>query len=430
MKSLIVSSMDDFKDTGEFQPGQELTRGPAIAAYLRLCLNEYNQEETTLSSAEILDTYNKVSKDYEGDDLEVAVLDALCDRESGKDNDDDATISVEVATARQATAFTIGGKLNGKFNADLIAILDAGDTIKRGPVVLMDDIRERWSKAEIMEFPRMGSKMAKADKDKIELSNVIYDFYRTNIGSEKISSSWCEDIIRATKEGQRIVNLIEALHVQGSEAGDKSLGKTQADEQIKLERTRLKNAANALRKGITLSLVLWRLEDNCPKLEIEVQRDNDGIPLRTQYPVIIEQRGLKSSRKAMTLSQVLSLYKQDAVVSDGKTLILDGVDKAIIGGGTMDALNKALPKKAPKRAASLKVSNVAAAYDVIFALNTFFENGGAGAYGKSLTGPKREAYVMQIGDLFSQISPLYHGEVADEYVAMNTRKTPAQRKAG
>lgn len=415
-------------DCGEFKAGEELTRGPAIAAYLRVQLNEYNNAETTLSSAEIMDTYNKVSKDYEGDELEVAVLDALCDRETGKDNDDDATISVEVATARQATAFAIGGKLNGKFNADLVAILDAGDTIKRGPVVLMDDIRERWNKAEIMEFPRMGSKMAKADKDKIELSNVIYDFYRTDIGSEKISSSWCEDIIRATKEGQRIANLIETLQVKGSEAGDKTLAKTQHDEQIKLERTRLKNAANALRKGITLSIVLWRLEDNCPKLEIEVQRDNDGIPVRTMYPVVIEQRGLKSSRKAMTLSQVLSLYKQDAVLSDGKTLILDGVDKAIIGGGTMEALVKALPKKAPKKAAANPI-NSGTVYDAIFALNTFFEGGGAGAYGKFLSGPKREAYVLQIGDLFSQVSPLY-GAVHDEYVALTTVKTPGQRKVG
>lgn len=415
MKTLTVSGT-----LGEFEAGSVLTRGPAIAAYLTLLLNELGDVETTLTAPEILDTYSKTDTSGIEDaaDIEATIVDALMDRERGKAEEDEPQIDMAAAIARQSSAYNLGGMLNGKFTEDLVAFLNAKDTIKKTPVAIMDDCRAKWTREQIEMMPMPGSKLAKADKDNVALSNVTYDYYKTtDSNGETIRSSWYMDIILATEEGKRINAILSAKQEEQAKAKDLDTA-----DDIKLERKRLTDAAQALRQGISLSLVLWKLEA-CPKLEVEVQREADGTPLRTLYPVTVNERGQRGSRKSLTLSQLLGLLKED---KDG----MNGIDRTVAKGGTIKAfVDYGLPKKAPgKKGKAVVVANTDQAFNVMFAFNTYLQNGGDGALTKTMNGPKSEDFVMQLGDLVAYLMPIYNsGDTAARYQALNA--TPAKRKA-
>lgn len=405
-KTLIVSA-----DLGEFEKGAELTRGPVIAAYLMEMLNTMNDRETTLSAAEVQRTFK--ATDIEGlspEDAEIKLIEALTALEGGVDEEEEAApISVEASIARQHSAHTLASKLNGQFNAHMIAILDAGELVKRGPVTVADDAKAKWTIEEILSMPMPGSKAGTTAEDKAKQVNMVFDYYKvTASDGTTIRGSWYGDIILATPEGERLSAILKGKQAEYDKAKDLGLA-----DQIKLEKDRLNKATGLLRKGVSFLIVLHKLAA-CPLLEIEVQREADGTASRTLFPVVIWQKGQSGSRKSLTLSQVLGLLKPDV---DG----MDGIDRTIAKGGTLKAfVDYGLAKKAPKKGKAIAISNTDNAYDVLFAFNTYLQNGGDGAIAKQVNGPKSEAWVSLVGDLMSYIAPVYNsGDVAARYRAYN-----------
>lgn len=417
MKTVTVATA--IGDT--FSVGQELTRGPAIAAYLMGVLNalkEADGEETTLTAPEIIRTVNATKTDgMSPADAEGAYINALLALESGETDEEAPEIDIHAANAQKVSASAMGAKLNGTFNEHMIAILNAGELVQyQGPVQVSDDVSAKWTKEEIKAMPLPGSRLAKEDKDNVSKANMIYDHYKTTDHTgEKIVGSWFGDIFLTTKEGIRIAAMIAALVKEKGAAKDEEI-----DRKIKMERGRISKATNMLRKAVTFLLATWALADGCPTLQVEVKREADGTPERTQYPVLVGVKGSMNG-KALTLNQVLSLVKEDA---EGFT----GIERTIAKGGTIKALvDYGLPKKAPgNKGKQPPVANTDAAYNAIFALNLYLQNGGDGALSKVTNGPKSEAWVTLIGDLMTYAAPIY-APIADRYVSYNA--TAKEKKA-
>lgn len=420
MKTVTVATA--IGDT--FSVGQELTRGPAIAAYLMGVLNalkEADGEETTLTAPEIIRTVNATKTDgMSPADAEGAYINALLALESGETDEEAPEIDIHAANAQKVSASAMGAKLNGTFNEHMVAILNAGELVQyQGPVQVSDDVSAKWTKEEIKAMPMPGSRLDPKDKDDVSKSNLVYDHYKTtDHNGDKIIGSWFGDIFLTTKEGTRIADKIAALVKEKGEAKDEEI-----DRKIKMERGRISKATNMLRKAVTFLLATWALADGCPTLQVEVKREADGTPERTQYPVLVGVKGSMNG-KALTLNQVLSLVKEDV---EGFT----GIERTIAKGGTIKALvDYGLPKKAPKKTAALKVANPDASYDVGFALNNYLEGGGSEAWSRLVNGPKSEAWVTLVGDIFSHVAPIYNsGDVADRYRAYNAKTTPTAKKA-
>lgn len=413
-KTLIVASPH-----GEFAMGAELTRGPAIAAYLMGVLNLLTDKETTLSPAEIQRTFKATdTDDLDAEKAEAKIIEALMNLEKGEDDEEEApAITVEASIARQHSAHTLASKLNGQFNAHMIAILDAGELVKRGPVTVADDAKAKWSIEDILAMPMPGSKAGTTAEDKAKQVNMVFDYYKvTASDGTTIRGSWYGDIILATPEGERLSTILKGKQAEYDKAKDLSLS-----DEIKLEKDRLNKATGLLRKGVSFLIVLHKLAA-CPLLEVEVQREADGTASRTLFPVVIWQKGQSGSRKSLTLSQVLGLLKPDV---DG----YDGIDRTIAKGGTLKAfVDYGLAKKAPKKASAVSIGGTDGAYDTLFALNAWLLNGGDGAIAKQVNGPKSEAWVTLVGDLMTYVAPIFNsGDVAARYRAYNA--TPKERKA-
>jgi hypothetical protein len=400
---------------GEFEAGAELTRPPHIAAYFMGVLNALHDKETTLTSPEIGRVVKRIDGDGKDDaTVEAEIISELEALEAGADDDDVEPISEEAATAQRHAAGTMAARLNGVFNTHLVAVLDAGELVKKGPVQVADDCIAKWSMDEILAMPFPGSKPPKKGSPEADTagSNAVYDYYKT--GEER--GSWCGDIILSTVEGRRLAGELQTAKDENDKAKDLALKDTIKDRQDRLNR-----ATALLRKGLKFLLVMHGLKA-CPLLECEVQREADGTPVSSLYPVVIWQKGQQGKRKSLTLSQFLGLLNPD---KDGYS----GIDRTIAKGGTITAFtDHGLIKKAGGKKGGVKaVANVDAAYDTIFVLNTYLQNGGDAAIARMVNGPKSEAWVRMVGDLQSYLAPIYNsGDVAARYVAYNA--TPKEKK--
>lgn len=413
-KNIVVSG-----NLGPFKQGEVLTRDPAKAAYFTLQLNEIKDDgkETSLSSAEIIRVINETNTDgMSPEDVDITIVEALENLEAGGPDDDMPAVTETAAIARQANAANMASKLNGQFNAHLVAVLDAGDIVKKGPMWAADDTQNKWTQAEIEAMPFPGSKPPKgADLTK---SNVIYDIYKvTAANGETIRGSYFGDIIANTAEGERISKRLQELVDENAKAKDLDL-----QDAIKLERKRLTDATTLLRRGVLINLALWAFK-GLPLIEVEVQRDENNEPARTLYPVTVHQKGMSGGRKSLTLGQLLGLLKPD---KDGQ----DGFARCRAKGGTIKAfIDYALPKKQNgKQAKGIVIANPDAAYSALFALQTYLDNGGDGAVTRMVNGPKSEAWVLMLGDIMSRLEPIWlSGDIADRYKAyhVKTRKTAA-----
>jgi hypothetical protein len=394
---------------GEFDVGQTITRDSHIAAYFTGMLNELGDKETTLSAAEIVRTIKATdTKGMSPEDAETTYIEALQELEAGGSDDDMPSMTPQAAVARQTSAQNMASKLNGQFNAHLVAVLDAGDTVKKGPMWAADDTRSKWTRDEITAMPLPGTKPPKgADLSKL---NTVYDYYKvTSSSGETLRSSYYADIIAATAEGERVHKRVQELVDENAKAKDQDL-----QDNIKLERKRLTDAATLLRRGLSINLCLWAFEA-LPLLVVEVQREANGEPLRTLYPVTVHQKGMSGSRKSLTLGQLLGLLKLD---NNGD----NGFDRCLAKGGTIKAfIDYALPKKKNgKQKKAIVVASPDTAYDVFFALNNYFKGGGDAAVLRMLSGPKAEAWVLQFGDFMSAAVPIWNStDVAERYKQYN-----------
>lgn len=419
-----------------FAVGDVLSRPSHIAAYFMEILNGVLESgETTLTAPEINATFNKT--DVAGlspEQAETKYVEALIAREKGEDDENEAPpITREAATARKHSAVELGSILNGAYDKDLVSILDAGDLVKKGPIKISDACAAKWPIETMVDMPLFGSKATAkpTEEQKLRESNMVFDHYTVDtIGGDKLRGSWYGDIVLSTKEGARLAGEIAELEAETDKAKDAGGIK----ESLKDKRNRLNRAIALTGKGVMFNVILHRMKKAFPKWNVEVQRDTDtNEPLSTLYPVYIEQRGAMSSRKALTLSQLLSLFRKD---KDG----FDGIERTIAKGGTVKAfLDYGLQKKKKEIGAGIKIGTVDDCYNTLFALQVYLDGGGDGALSRLVKGPRGQDWRTKIGDLYTTIAPIYN-MIADQYIADSTAPTPrpaivdkvqdAKRRAG
>ena len=118
-----------------FKPGTKLAAWPQMVAYFTEVLNDQRDEgETALTSDKIIAALSPLDlSGMDNADADLAILETL--RSVEADMDDAPEITPVQLTMRRNDASRYAALLNGEFSQHVVEVLDAGDTIKKGPFV-------------------------------------------------------------------------------------------------------------------------------------------------------------------------------------------------------------------------------------------------------------------------------------------------------
>lgn len=418
----VVSGNLDVGDM-KFTKGQKITNDAMLAAYFLCQYQEGEEAESTLSVPEVLDTYKKVKQDtgMDGEDLEMAVLDAMKERQAGGGESDDGIQHLDATSAanRIAIATNLGAKLGDEGDRQLVEYLAARMTVKKGPVMFMVNVvRTQWTSEEIDAMPLPWSKVPKGTT--LEASNLSYDIYTTSINGEKKRGSWYEDVVLGLTSAQKLEEDIEKI----SKLSDQERTKA----QIAYKKTRaseLNAATNLLRRGTMLDKVL-RYIDTFDKLEYEIRVDADGVPLDTDYPISLWQKGNRDGGIMLTLNNLMKAF--DPIDGDPSISRLEAAKAA---GGLLDHFKKhVLPKKERGKNKFPAVTDADTSFNALFRLASFYADSGTATTLRKLAEPGQvgETYVSILGDVMTALLPVWNAPgVRDRYELLNTARQTEHR---
>lgn len=306
----------------------------ALQAYKDAYKAEHG-EDTTLSDAALYDLVTDPENQEEfGNESFSGWIDAMVEAETD-DRSDEAPATDEEITERQSVANTLVAKIadDETFNRDINDIIVAGETVKRGPLVIMLDMAGfkgvegmqdrdgRYTKEELDSFPD-------PDMDADKSNNP--GRYKVKRGGRTVGVDWYkDDFFVRTRTGKAIADEIAELD-QGLETPPQgrysSWGRIKIDGQKRTLNSKLTAGAKAIKKAITLYRATQYL-DGLPKVKWEFRtiEDKDGNVTfqATNAPFTIGPTvGYSGNCRNFTVGQVTGF----------------DVAKAQQDGGTFDAL--------------------------------------------------------------------------------------------
>lgn len=426
---LHIVPSDVAVDDMTFSKGLKITNEATLAAYLGCVFKGLQDDETTLTVPEIIDTWNNVRREHpeaKGDALEDMTVDAMIDRQSGGGDDDSniGTISSVSAASRVAIATSFGQRLGELGDSLLSSFLAARMTVKKGPVEFMlKVVRTAWTTEERDAMPLPWSKHPTKGAT-VEASNVQYDIYKTSVGGETKRGSWYQDEILGLTTAQALEENIERV----AKLSDQERNKAHVAFK-KTEASALNAATNLLRRSMMLDKVLRYIADNMPKLNAEVRVDANGEALSTDYPVYLSQTGDTMGGIMLTLNNLMKAF--DPIEGDPLTSRLQAAKAA---GGLLEHFKKhVLPKKDKSKNKFPAVTDAEHSFAAMFRLATYFNEAGMSQFTRKLVEPGEvgETYVSIFGDMMSVLLPVWAGTpgLRERYQVIDTgRQTEARKK--
>lgn len=257
----------------------------ALQAYKDAYKSEHGKD-TTLSDAALYDLVTDPENQEEyGNESFSGWIDAMVEAETD-DRSDEAPATDEEITERQSVANTLVAKIanDETFNRDINDIIVAGETVKRGPLVIMldmagfkgvegmEDKEGRYTKEELNSFPD-------PDMDAEKSNNP--GRYKVKRGGRTVGVDWYkDDFFVKTRTGKAIADEIAELD-EGLETPPRgrysSWGRIKIDGQKRTLNSKLTAGAKAIKKAITLYRATQYL-DGLPKVKWEFRtvEDKDG----------------------------------------------------------------------------------------------------------------------------------------------------------
>lgn len=409
-----------------FEKGMKITNESALAAYLKCQYQACEEAESSLTVPEIIDTWNKTKAahtDMDTDDLENQVIDAMKERQSGAGDDDSGVQYLDAMSAanRIAIATTLGAKLGEEGDAQIVRFLAARMTVKKGPVIFcVDVVRKQWTAEEIDAMPLPWSKNPTKNAT-VEASNMSYDIYKTSLNGETKRGSWYEDEILGLTSAQQLEEDIERV----AKLSDQERTKAQVAYK-KTQASQLNAATNLLRRAVMLDKVL-RYVDTFDKLEYEIRTDENSVPLDTDYPISLWQKGNRDGGIMLTLNNLMKAF--DPIEGDPTISRLEAAKAA---GGLLDHFKKhVLPKKERGKNKFPAITDADTSFQALFRLASFYTDSGTATTLRKMAEPGQvgETYLSILGDVMTALLPVWNAPgVRDRYELLNQARATEHRQ--